>query len=96
MTSFQFQIFKLEQHKGDLLVHVYLFIGTNSQDLNKSINHQLIRSGLWQKFTSKNNNMNIINNSCGDTGNTSHNKKTELYVSAQHSHELLPLRSRSQ
>ncbi|XP_040892353.1 tudor domain-containing protein 7A [Toxotes jaculatrix] len=49
------KILKLDQHKGDWLVYMYLFIGAGTQDLDKSINHQLAQSDLWQKFTTKNN-----------------------------------------
>lgn len=61
---------KLDQHKGDLLVYMYLFIGADSQELDKSINHQLAQSELWQKLTTQNNHNTIIsNNSSVDTGN---------------------------
>uniref|UniRef100_A0A3P8S344 Tudor domain containing 7 a n=1 Tax=Amphiprion percula TaxID=161767 RepID=A0A3P8S344_AMPPE len=35
-------------HKGDKLVYMYLFIGVDSQELHKSINHQLDRSKLFR------------------------------------------------
>uniref|UniRef100_A0AAQ5XR84 Tudor domain-containing protein 7 n=1 Tax=Amphiprion ocellaris TaxID=80972 RepID=A0AAQ5XR84_AMPOC len=38
------KIVKLDEHKGDKLVYMYLFIGVDSQELHKSINHQLDRS----------------------------------------------------
>ncbi|XP_074486805.1 tudor domain-containing protein 7A [Sebastes fasciatus] len=65
------KILKLEQHKGDCLVYMYLFIGADSQELDKSINHQLAQSELWQKLTTpNNNNHNAItcNNGSLDTG----------------------------
>ncbi|XP_035856662.1 tudor domain-containing protein 7A isoform X3 [Sander lucioperca] len=63
------KILKLDQHKGDLLVYMYLFIGADSQELDKSINHQLAQSELWQKLTTQNNHNTIIsNNSSVDTG----------------------------
>ncbi|KAM9363643.1 tudor domain-containing protein 7A [Symphorus nematophorus] len=49
------KILKLDQHKGDCLVYMYLFIGTDSQELDKSINHQLAQSQLWHKLTRQNN-----------------------------------------
>uniref|UniRef100_A0AAQ5Z852 Tudor domain containing 7 n=1 Tax=Amphiprion ocellaris TaxID=80972 RepID=A0AAQ5Z852_AMPOC len=52
------KIVKLDEHKGDKLVYMYLFIGVDSQELHKSINHQLDRSKLLHKFSS------------GGTGNT--------------------------
>uniref|UniRef100_H3DL34 Tudor domain containing 7 a n=1 Tax=Tetraodon nigroviridis TaxID=99883 RepID=H3DL34_TETNG len=42
-------ISELEQHKGNLLVYVYLFIGTQSLELDKSVNHQLAQSESWNK-----------------------------------------------
>ncbi|CAK6976620.1 tudor domain-containing protein 7A [Scomber scombrus] len=50
------KILRLDQHKGDRLVHMYLFIGADSQELDKSINHQLVQSELWQKLTAQNKN----------------------------------------
>ncbi|XP_038569830.1 tudor domain-containing protein 7A isoform X1 [Micropterus salmoides] len=50
------KILKLDQHKGDWLVYMYLFNGVDShQDLDKSINHQLAQSEFWQKLTTHNN-----------------------------------------
>uniref|UniRef100_A0A671USH4 Tudor domain containing 7 a n=1 Tax=Sparus aurata TaxID=8175 RepID=A0A671USH4_SPAAU len=67
----RFEIFKLEQHKGDWLVYMYLFIGTDSQQLEKSINYQLAQSELWHKLTTRNNNNTITSsNSSMDTGIT--------------------------
>lgn len=69
----RFEIFKLEQHKGDWLVYMYLFIGTDSQQLDKSINYQLAQSELWHKLTTRNNNSTITSsNSSMDTGITAH------------------------
>lgn len=58
---------------------MYLFISADSQELDKSINHQLAQSELWQKLTTQNNNNNTINsNSSGvDTGNTNKVSNTE-------------------
>ncbi|KAL3067125.1 hypothetical protein OYC64_016968 [Pagothenia borchgrevinki] len=49
------KIHKLDQHKGDCLIYMYLFIGSDSQELDKSINHQLAKSQLWQQLTTQNN-----------------------------------------
>uniref|UniRef100_A0AAQ5XYP5 Tudor domain-containing protein 7 n=1 Tax=Amphiprion ocellaris TaxID=80972 RepID=A0AAQ5XYP5_AMPOC len=57
------KIVKLDEHKGDKLVYMYLFIGVDSQELHKSINHQLDRSKLLHKFSS------------GGTGNTHNTNK---------------------
>lgn len=62
---------KLDEHKGNRLVYMYLFIGADGQELDKSINHQLAHSELWYKLTTQNNITNISNNSSEDTGNTS-------------------------
>ncbi|XP_036941440.1 tudor domain-containing protein 7A isoform X2 [Acanthopagrus latus] len=65
------KILKLEQHKGDCLVYMYLFIGTDSQQLDKSINYQLAQSELWQKLTTRSNNNTIpSSNSSMDTAHT--------------------------
>ncbi|XP_044047697.1 tudor domain-containing protein 7A isoform X2 [Siniperca chuatsi] len=62
------KILKLDQHKGDWLVYMYLFIGADSrQELDKSINYQLAQSELWQKLTTQNNTI-TSNNSSVDTG----------------------------
>ncbi|XP_047434630.1 tudor domain-containing protein 7A [Mugil cephalus] len=61
------KILKLDQHKGDKLVYMYLFIGVDSQELQKSVNHQLAQSELWQKLTSKNV---TSSSSSGDSGLT--------------------------
>ncbi|KAF3687443.1 Tudor domain-containing protein 7B [Channa argus] len=45
------KILKLDEHKGEQLIFMYLFIGANGHDLVKSINHQLAKSELWQKLT---------------------------------------------
>uniref|UniRef100_UPI0037E96AC4 tudor domain-containing protein 7A n=1 Tax=Semicossyphus pulcher TaxID=241346 RepID=UPI0037E96AC4 len=66
------KILKLEQNKEGLLVHMYLFIGTDSQELEKSINHQLTHSELWQKLITQNNNAINSSNSSMDTGITAH------------------------
>ncbi|XP_027139011.1 tudor domain-containing protein 7A isoform X1 [Larimichthys crocea] len=59
------KILKLDRHKGDLLVSMYLFIGTDGQELDKSINHQLSKSELWHKLTTQNNNNTITSNTLG-------------------------------
>nr|XP_019940044.1 PREDICTED: tudor domain-containing protein 7A-like [Paralichthys olivaceus]XP_019940045.1 PREDICTED: tudor domain-containing protein 7A-like [Paralichthys olivaceus]XP_019940046.1 PREDICTED: tudor domain-containing protein 7A-like [Paralichthys olivaceus] len=50
------KIMKLDEHKGAWLVYMYLFIGADSQELDKSINHQLAQSEHWQKLTTQNTN----------------------------------------
>ncbi|XP_060942293.1 tudor domain-containing protein 7A [Limanda limanda] len=49
------KITKLDEHKGALLVYMYLFVGVDSQELLKSINHELAQSEQWQKLTTQNN-----------------------------------------
>uniref|UniRef100_A0A667XB48 Tudor domain containing 7 a n=1 Tax=Myripristis murdjan TaxID=586833 RepID=A0A667XB48_9TELE len=44
------KVLKLDLEKADKLVHMYLFTGADSQELDKSINHQLSKSELWQKL----------------------------------------------
>lgn len=44
-----FQISELERQKEDFLVYMYLFIGAESLELDKSINHQLAQSEPWSK-----------------------------------------------
>ncbi|XP_060908783.1 tudor domain-containing protein 7A [Labrus mixtus] len=62
------KILKLDQHKEDLLVYMYLFIGTDSQELEKSINRQLAQSEMWQKLTTKNNHTTPSSNRSTDKG----------------------------
>lgn len=62
------QVLKLDLEKADKLVHMYLFTGADSQELDKSINRQLSKSELWQKLAEQNNN--TISNSNLDTGKT--------------------------
>ncbi|XP_068448627.1 tudor domain-containing protein 7A [Clinocottus analis] len=63
------KILKLDEHKEDRLVDMYLFIGAVSQELDKSFNHQLAQSDLWKELTTqKNNNNNITCTNSGDTG----------------------------
>uniref|UniRef100_A0A3B5B2U2 Tudor domain containing 7 n=1 Tax=Stegastes partitus TaxID=144197 RepID=A0A3B5B2U2_9TELE len=45
------KIVKLDQHKGDKLVYMYLFIGKDSQELNKSFNRQLVQLELSRKVS---------------------------------------------
>ncbi|KAK5866187.1 hypothetical protein PBY51_020397 [Eleginops maclovinus] len=59
------KIHKLDQHKGNCLIYMYLFIGADSQELDKSINHQLAKSELWQQLTTQNNNNNTIISNTG-------------------------------
>ncbi|XP_029912661.1 tudor domain-containing protein 7A isoform X1 [Myripristis murdjan] len=63
------KVLKLDLEKADKLVHMYLFTGADSQELDKSINHQLSKSELWQKLAEQNNN--TISNNNLDTGNLS-------------------------
>lgn len=71
---FFFKILKLDQHKGDSLVYMYLFVGADSQELDKSINYQLAQSELWQKLTTQNNN-NTITSSNGSSVDTGKNEQ---------------------
>nr|XP_046264610.1 tudor domain-containing protein 7A isoform X2 [Scatophagus argus] len=58
------KISKIDQDKEDWLVYVYLFIDTDSQELDKSINHQ-----LWHKLaTRKSSNTTPCSNSSKTTG----------------------------
>lgn len=43
------QIVKLEQHQDERVAHIHLFIGTDSQDLEQSVNRQLAQSHLWNR-----------------------------------------------
>lgn len=52
-----FEILNIEQQKEDWLVHTYLFIGTESLELEESVNHQLAQSELWNKTVMQNNNV---------------------------------------
>uniref|UniRef100_A0A671UWF5 Tudor domain containing 7 a n=1 Tax=Sparus aurata TaxID=8175 RepID=A0A671UWF5_SPAAU len=62
---------KMKVTYSDWLVYMYLFIGTDSQQLEKSINYQLAQSELWHKLTTRNNNNTITSsNSSMDTGIT--------------------------
>ncbi|KAM9314809.1 tudor domain-containing protein 7A-like [Pholidichthys leucotaenia] len=49
------KIVKLDKHKGDVLVYMYLFNSSDSQELHNSINHQLAQSEFWQKVSGPNN-----------------------------------------
>jgi len=66
---------------------MYLFIGADSQELDKSINHQLAKSQLWQQLTTQNNtitNNTIISNNGGlDSGNTAR-RQTPSPTNSQH------------
>ncbi|XP_026214692.1 tudor domain-containing protein 7A isoform X2 [Anabas testudineus] len=61
------KIIKLDEQKGKLLVHMYLFIGADGQKLDKSINYQLAHSELWNKLASQSNTITSSNDS-EDTG----------------------------
>ncbi|XP_035990008.1 tudor domain-containing protein 7A isoform X2 [Fundulus heteroclitus] len=50
------KISKVEEIKGDKVIFVYLFDVGDSQELHQSINHQLVKSELWQKVSAQNNN----------------------------------------
>lgn len=54
------KISKIDQEKKDRLVYMYLFL-SDSQELDKSINHQLAHSELWQQLRAQNN-LSISNN----------------------------------
>lgn len=62
----------MEQHKEDRLVYMDLFVGADSQERDKSINHQLAHAEWWQTLAAHddNNNNNSSSTSSGDTGNT--------------------------
>ncbi|XP_040041372.2 tudor domain-containing protein 7A isoform X1 [Gasterosteus aculeatus] len=64
------RISKLEQHKEDRLVYMDLFVGADSQERDKSINHQLAHAEWWQTLAAHddNNNNNSSSTSSGDTG----------------------------
>ncbi|KAK9539920.1 hypothetical protein VZT92_002404 [Zoarces viviparus] len=62
------KILKLDQHEEDRLVYMYLFVGADSQELDKSYNHQLAQSQLWQELTTQNNNIIASNSSSVDSG----------------------------
>ncbi|XP_075946876.1 tudor domain-containing protein 7A [Anarhichas minor] len=62
------KILKLDQHEEDRLVYMYLFVGADSQELDKSYNHQLAQSQLWQELTTQNNNIITSNSSSMETG----------------------------
>ncbi|XP_017281104.1 tudor domain-containing protein 7A [Kryptolebias marmoratus] len=49
------KILNLKEFKGEKVVCMYLFIGGDSQELHKSINHQLAQSELWQDLMAQNN-----------------------------------------
>lgn len=54
---------------------MYLFVSSVGQELDNSINHQLIRSELWQKHTAQNNNTIKTSDIDMDTG-----KSTFIYA----------------
>ncbi|XP_034454399.1 tudor domain-containing protein 7A [Hippoglossus hippoglossus] len=62
------KIMKLDKHKGALLVYMYLFVGVDSQELHKSINHELAQSEQWQKLTTQNNYTVTSSDKSMDTG----------------------------
>lgn len=63
-----FQILKLDEHKAEQLVYTHLFIGAESLELDKSINHQLTQSELWQKLATQTNNTICISNGKTEKG----------------------------
>uniref|UniRef100_A0A8P4KN63 Tudor domain containing 7 a n=1 Tax=Dicentrarchus labrax TaxID=13489 RepID=A0A8P4KN63_DICLA len=91
------RILKLDRHKGDWLVYMYLFVGADSQELDKSINRQLAQSELWHKLTTQNNNTITSNNSSVDTGSTKTRNKSILsldrseYSTKPHIHFIFPV-----
>lgn len=48
------KVVKIDQHKGDRLVHMYLFAGVDSQELHDSVNHQLTKPDFGQKVATQN------------------------------------------
>uniref|UniRef100_M4A9B9 Tudor domain containing 7 a n=1 Tax=Xiphophorus maculatus TaxID=8083 RepID=M4A9B9_XIPMA len=50
------KISTLKEYKGDRVVFMYLFDGGDGQKLDKSINHHLAHSEVWQKVVSRNTN----------------------------------------
>uniref|UniRef100_A0A8C4E056 Tudor domain containing 7 a n=1 Tax=Dicentrarchus labrax TaxID=13489 RepID=A0A8C4E056_DICLA len=79
------RILKLDRHKGDWLVYMYLFVGADSQELDKSINRQLAQSELWHKLTTQNNNTITSNNKC------LHQPKRSEYSTKPHIHFIFPV-----
>ncbi|XP_072319544.1 tudor domain-containing protein 7A [Eucyclogobius newberryi] len=57
------KIRKLDHHEGNRLVYMHLFIGTDTLEIENSVNNQVIRSELWQKLLTKH-----INSSRTDAG----------------------------
>ncbi|XP_077381543.1 tudor domain-containing protein 7A [Festucalex cinctus] len=51
------KILKLEEHKDGRLVHVYLFVDADHEDVHQSINHKLSNPEMWQTLNSKKSNM---------------------------------------
>ncbi|XP_076023389.1 tudor domain-containing protein 7A isoform X2 [Genypterus blacodes] len=70
------KISKVEQEKKDRLVYMYLFV-SESQELDKSINHQLGHSELWQQLRAQNN-LCISNNSLDAGSHSTLVEKTSL------------------
>uniref|UniRef100_A0A673AML9 Tudor domain containing 7 a n=1 Tax=Sphaeramia orbicularis TaxID=375764 RepID=A0A673AML9_9TELE len=48
------KVMKVDEHKGNRLVYIYLFTGIDSQELEDCLNHQLAQSDHWQKLTKNN------------------------------------------
>ncbi|XP_049576973.1 tudor domain-containing protein 7A isoform X1 [Syngnathus scovelli] len=46
------KIFKLEEHKEGRLVHMYLFVHADHEDVHQSINHKLSNPEVWQTLNS--------------------------------------------
>ncbi|KAM8879216.1 tudor domain-containing protein 7A [Spinachia spinachia] len=76
------KILKLEQHKEDRLVYMYLFVGADSQELDKSINHQLAHAEWWQTLAAHNNNNNNNNVSTSNNNNNNNNSSGDTGLSA--------------
>uniref|UniRef100_A0A8C4DZA1 Tudor domain containing 7 a n=1 Tax=Dicentrarchus labrax TaxID=13489 RepID=A0A8C4DZA1_DICLA len=76
------RILKLDRHKGDWLVYMYLFVGADSQELDKSINRQLAQSELWHKLTTQNNNT---------ITKCLHQPKRSEYSTKPHIHFIFPV-----
>nr|XP_057921530.1 tudor domain-containing protein 7A [Doryrhamphus excisus] len=47
------KICKLGEHKGERLVHMYLFVGAGGEEVNKIMSQQLTRPELWQTLDVK-------------------------------------------
>ncbi|XP_061534830.1 tudor domain-containing protein 7A [Phycodurus eques] len=75
------KILKLEEDKGGRLVHIYLYVDADCEDMHQSINHQLSNSDGWQTLNSK--------KSCTATDNCSASVKRLALNSPTHFHPQL-------